>query len=446
MRGRIGMLGFFKRIGTFPRDVKLFLLYCLFANSGIAVFQLIFNLYLVQLNLREDYIGFFNGVQTVVMAVAGLTLGRVVGRFGIWRAITGGVGILFVVSFLLAFSENPRVIVLMAAFFGYGLSFLFTMPMPFIIEFVPREERSHVAAVTVSLIAVSSTIGSLLGGLLPRTLQQQFFDGGDVGLLAYRWTLVAGSSIAICGFFPLFAMRDVRHNTQAQQLASQVVEETSAERRQTRGDMSIFVITAILMALGVGMVIPFYNVFLTELGADARQIGYIFALGSGIAAIVGLTSSFVSRRLGPLRGVALIRATTVAPSLLLVFSPALGPAVLAQIVRQIGMNMTWPIDSTFLGEILPARLRSTAFGLRSAAWNIGSAVAAVIGGWLIVTRGYQLTFISYVVFSALAPIVFVGYFWRHPRMKSGFVVSHLVEPGAAPAPAAPATPASTTAD
>ena len=40
---------------------------------------------------------------------------------------------------------------------------------------------------------------------------------------------------------------------------------------------------------------------------------------------------------------------------LLIFVPNVGLAVAAYIVRQISINMAWPIDSTFIGEVLPAR-------------------------------------------------------------------------------------------
>ena len=415
-------------IASFSRDVKLYLLFNLFVNMGVAVFLLIFNLYLIELGLREDYIGTFNGVQTIVMALAGLGLGRVVGRFGMWSAITCGVGLLFVVSFLLAIIENSTAIVALSGFYGLGLSFVYTMPMPFIVEFVPREQRSHVAAVMVSLIAVASTVGSLAGGLMPDVFHAWLEGAGDIGLGTYRWTLIVGSAVSVIGIVPMFMMREVRNNTHAQQLARAPIRESAEELRQNSNDMWIFVVSALLVAVGVGMIIPFYNVFLEDLGLTARSIGIVFAIGSGVAAVAGLSSPFISRRIGALRGVVVLRLMVAPFFIALIFIPGVGIAIFAHIVRMIGMNVTWPIDSTFLGEILPARLTSTAFGRRSAAWNAGSAIAAFAGGWLIVRYGYSPTFAIFVVFTLLSMVVFSGYFWRHPRVRDGFVVSHLVEP------------------
>ncbi|MBL8129668.1 MAG: hypothetical protein JNM64_18670, partial [Chloroflexia bacterium] len=46
-----------RRQFSFSRDVRLFLLYNLFANVGWGVFVLIFNLYLRELGLRENDMG-----------------------------------------------------------------------------------------------------------------------------------------------------------------------------------------------------------------------------------------------------------------------------------------------------------------------------------------------------------------------------------------------------
>jgi len=429
----------FKRFGnisSFSRDVKLYLLFNLLANTGVAVFLLIFNLYLKELGLREDYIGVFNGVQTVVMAFAGISLGRIVGKFGMWGSITGGTTLLFVTSFLLAVIENPTVIVALSGFYGLGLSFLYTMPMPFIVEFVPREQRNQVAAVAVSMIAIASTIGSLGGGLMPELFHAWLEPGGDIGIAGYRWTLIVGSAVAVLGIVPMLMMGDVRRNTRAQMLARAPIQETADDVRQSVRDMRIFVVSALLVAVGMGMVIPFYNVFLEDLGADAAQIGYIFAGANFVAAVVGLASPIISRRMGALRGIVFIRAIMLPPFILLALVPGFGLAIFAHVMRAIGMNLAWPVDSTFLGEVLPARLTSTAFGRRSAAWNTGSAIAAFVGGWLIVRYGYSPTFIVFVVFTAMSSVVFSGYFWRHPRVHNGFVVTHRVEPAVASDPAA----------
>jgi predicted MFS family arabinose efflux permease len=167
-------------------------------------------------------------------------------------------------------------------------------------------------------------------------------------------------------------------------------------------------------------VIPFYNVFLTEeIGVSSRQVGYVFAFGSAAAAIIGLSSPWISKRFGPLNAIFSLRMVMLPAYLMLIVAPGYAIAILAHAIRQVAINVNWPIDSTMMGEILPPRARATAFGWRSGAWNFGSAISALAGGAIIVRWGYSPTFAIMVFFTALSAVLFTFYFRRHPRVVSG---------------------------
>lgn len=419
------MRAYLRQVRGFSRDIRLFLLYNLFANVGFGVFQLVFNLYLLQLDYREDDIGLYSSVQTVCMAVGGLSLGVLVNRLGSWRCVAWGFSVFLVASFGISFAEGSWLIFGLSAFYGLGLAFLFNTNMPFLLEWGGRNQRAHVTAVSFSLISLSITLGSLVGGFLPGILGAVVpsLDGGSVA--AYRWTLVTGTAIAATGLVPLFLMGDARR-TRAATVDSSVPEPANdTERRRVRMDTAVFVTVGGLMALGVGMVIPFYNVFLTELGADTKQVGFVFAAGSACAALIGLGAPAVAKRLGSLNAVFWLRVSIVPFYLLLIVMPVMPLAILAHLIRQTSISMAWPIDSTFIGELLPPKARGSVFGLRSAAWNLSSALAAVLAGKIIVRTGYDWTFVSMVAFTALSAVVFTVYYRRHPLVRTGMIPSAL---------------------
>lgn len=173
------------------------------------------------------------------------------------------------------------------------------------------------------------------------------------------------------------------------------------------------------------MVFPFFNVYLTTQGADSTTIGYVYALGGLSAAVVGLSAPLISRRLGSLYGVAAVRLSIVPFYLALILTPGLPIAAITHIVRQTSISMAWPIDSTFIAEVLPPRARTRVYGLRAAAWNLGFSAASLVAGVLIVNYGYSVTFLDLIVFTALAMAIFVGYYSRHPRVRSGELSSAL---------------------
>jgi len=410
---------YIRQVRGFRRDIKLFLLYNLLANVGWGVFQLIFNLYLTGLHLREDDIGAFSAAQTLAMAAAAASMGPLLARFGLWRCITTGVSLFLLSSYSLAFAEHPRLILALSVTNGIGLAYLFTATMPFIIEWARRDQRQHVSAVAFSVISLAATFGALLGGFLPGLIPA-------AGVGVYRWTLVAGTAVGTLGLIPLFLMGPARHGKAPSDPTALKEAEGEDERRQVRRDMGTFVLIGGLMALGAGAVVPFYNVYLSTLGASARQIGYVFALGGLSAAIVGLAAPAVARRFGSLRAVPLVRLVIGPFYLLLILVPGYGLAVVAHIVRQTSISMAWPVDSTFIAEVLPPRARASVFGFRSAAWNVGYSIASLAAGLLIVRVGYNASFLSLILFSILSMSLFSIYFGRHPRIRSGQI------PGALP--------------
>jgi MFS family permease len=359
------------------------------------------------------------------MGVGGLLLGSLIARLGTWRCVWWGSQIFLLSSLLIAFAETPLPLYLLSATYGFGLAFVFNTTMPFLLEWSSRHQRAQVAAVSFSLISLSVTIGSLMGGLLPDAINALFpsLAGSDAETL--RWTLLIGSAIAGFGLMPIWLMSEARSGRVRPEEAPVAEPTNAAERRQVRSDMGIFILSGGLMSLGVGMVIPFYNVYLTTLGADAREVGFIFALGSAVAAVIGLSAPAVARHLGSLNAVFLLRVSIVPFYLLLIVAPTLPIAVIAHLVRQTSISMAWPIDSTFIGELLPPRARTSVFGLRSAAWNFVSALAAFVAGKIIVRTGYDWTFVSIAGFTALSAIVFTLYYRRHPAVRGGLIPSAL---------------------
>ncbi|HUG14894.1 MAG TPA: MFS transporter, partial [Thermomicrobiales bacterium] len=403
---------FFRGIQSYSRDIKLFLLYSLIANVGIGVFMLIFNLYLIQLDLAEDFIGRFNAFSTLAMGGVALSIGFLVNRFGVWLTVTVGLVLFIITSVLACVITNPPLLLLMGALSGAGTAFLFVPTMPFIVELTTPRERHSVAALAFSLNSLSMTIGSLVGGFLPRSLAS-LLAIDTPSAEAYRYTLIVGVGLAGLGIIPLLGMSaQQRHARPMDEDVAIAGGPAPAPPRTVRRHMAVFIAIGGLMSLGAGALFPFYNVFLQRQGASTREIGVIFSAAGLIAAGFGLTSPYLARRLGSLKAVTVVRLTPVPFYFLLLFTPALPIAVIAHIVRTTSINMAWPIDSTYISEVLPSRARAQVFSFRSGAWNFGWALSSVIAGALIVRYGYSVSFVAYIVFITASMLLYYFYFER----------------------------------
>lgn len=411
------MADFIRQIRGYRPEIRLFLLFNLLANVGLGVFVLIFNLYLTALGLREDDIGVLSAAQTLSMAAAAASMGMLLNRIGLWRTIVGGTVLFVVAAVALSLAETTVVLLPLTVLFGVGFALMATTTMPFIIEWTRPDQRQQVSAVTFSSAAISTTAGSLVGGLVPNLL-----PFGDIG--QYRLTLMLGMAVTTAGFYPLLAMGQARQG-RAPADPGDVKPDTAGDRRQVRRDMTVFIAIGGLMAIGAGLVGPFFNVYLTTLGASSTAIGLVFAVAGLSSAVVGLSAPAVSRRFGSLWAVVVVRLSVVPFFLLLLLTPAFPIAIMAWVARQTSISMSWPIDSTFIAEVLPPRSRASVFGLRSAAWNVGFSISSLVGGILIVRYGYQLNFLGLIIFSIISMALFGGYYSQHPRIKSGEITMAL---------------------
>lgn len=417
------MATYIRRVRNFSFDIKLFLLYNLLANVGFGVIELVFNFYLLELGYREDFIGEWRAVQTVSMAIAALSIGFWINRFGPWRVIVAGFAVFTFASMALGLVENRYALDLLAVLFGAGLSCLFNPLMPFVMEYGKPDERQYVSAISFSLISFSLMIGSLVGGFSPSVFGRVFGSIAPGSLEAYRAAILTGAAIAALGLIPLLKMSEPRKKWQPADHKEAARSESVETRKRVRWDVAVFVAVGGLMSIGVGMVQPFYNVFLKDIGASDNAVGFIYALGGLTAAIIGLGAPMMANRLGSLNAVLVLRVSIIPFYFALLFAPTISLAVLAYLVRQASISMAWPIDSTFIGEALPARARAGVFGLRSSAWNAGFAIASYAAGRIIVNSGYDATFISLIFFTGASAALFYVYFMRHPAVVSGSIPS-----------------------
>lgn len=407
-----------RRVRGYDRDIKLFFAYTLAANIAIGVFALIFNLYLLELGHEEDFIGLFNAVQTLAMAGTAVLLGRFIGKFGLWRVVAGGLVLYLLASALMASITSPVVLMILSALWGASTSMVFTPVMPFIVELTRRRQRQEVAALTMSLISLSTTFGSLIGGWTPLLLHL------TIGLerpseAAFRGTMFFGIALAALALIPLFLMSVQRRTSKpatAAPAADDEEPEPDAPPAEIRNRMIVYVAVGGLMALGGGAVFPFYNVYLSSIGASAGLIGIIFALAWTIAAVVGLWSPWISAKLGSNVGSVIVRLVPVPLFLVMTVSPVLGIAIMAHLIRVSSITISWSMESSFISDVLPQRVRYSVFGYRSAAWNLGFSLSSFVAGGVIVRYGYAPTFFAYGLAMVGAMGLYHFYFRRIPEL------------------------------
>lgn len=409
------MRAYWRRVAECGRDIRLMLIYGLLSYLGIGVFALIFNLYLVRLGYDEGFIGAYNGVFTLSMGITCLGIGFLINRFGNWSCIVWGTAQFAVTMLLLCFVTDSALLLIIGGLNGIGSAFIVTTQMPFVIEWTPVNHRSAIAALSSAVNSASVMLGSLAGGLLPGSVALlSSMDSGGVG--AYRWTLVIGSLLTGMSVIPMYFMgapRHQRHHEDFQVSHTQLLSHRV--RRQARRDVLALVLLGLLLALGVGAIEPFYNVLLEDMGVSTSSMGLLFALSGLFATLVSVAGPPLATRIGYTASQLWIRLIHVPFHLALIAVPVPGIVFAAYATRRASGSMAWPLESAHVGGLLPSPARAHAFGLRSASWNIGYAVAAFISGQVIAGTGsYTPAYIALGVFCLLSVMTYVVAYGSRP--------------------------------
>lgn len=376
--------------------------YQFLSNFGLGVFTLLFNLYLRKLGLREDFIGLFNAFSTLSWAVGALVVGPLSRRTGARAILMSGVFLFAGVAMLQVVVTTPFALLGIAFCLGLSSAAMTVPSTPYVFTLIPPERRTQAQALVFSAIALSTAAGAFMGGVLPGLL------GGDT-VRNFRITMAISVALTLCAAAPLSILRGAGEQSDAPNRGA-LTPFTRVEKKQCRRDNLAFALVGGFMAIGTGMLIPFYNVYLTSLGASPGAVGTLFSVSSLVGAVISLGAPLIARRLPPLPAVAALRSISVPLALVIGFGfSGLPFAGALYAIRTIGTSLSWPIESSTIGNVIDPRNRVSLFGMRSAAWNGGLAFSSWVGGALIVHFGYGPVHLLYVLAYAAAMALFLIY-------------------------------------
>lgn len=367
------------------RALRRIATYQLLGALQAGTFGLLFNLYLLALGRGEDLIGLMAGINTLALSFAALVAGRLVRRFGLRRMLTGGFLLASLALLGQALSTAVPFLIAFSILTGVGYAMTQSLQMPLLAEYVAPEERGTAAALVSAVATLSTTFGTLMGGLLPELLGR---SGLDL-VLRDRAALVVAVAIGLFGLIPLLRLE--QGASAAPQAFSAAIGTTQDDEMRSRVRRLVrqYAAATALISLGAGAFLPFVNVYLARLGARPGEIGGFLSAVGATGAILGLLAPTLGRHLGRERLSVLARVAPIVPALALLAFPSIPLVVLTYATRNIGAGMTWPIEASILNDRVHPRGRAGAFGLRTAAWNLAWAFSSAVSGQLIIRGGYN---------------------------------------------------------
>jgi len=403
------LAAYFKTFATFGRGTRRLLWGTLCVNVGVGVFGVLFNLYVVALGYRLDFIGLVAAMSTVAQAASGPVIGWSLQRFSARTVMMAGSAALAICWALSALVTSGATLAVATVGAGIGYAAATIPASPYMMAQATRRQRSHLFSAYFASATTGGMVGSIVSGVVPALAGVLFVSaahGGHRSVLAAlvmqdRIGMLAGALCTALGVWYLAGMDRAPHpgaeaetpiapnatNTIANTVR---VEETPPER--TRRDVLVMLLATGTVAVSMGATLPFFNVyFQSRFHAGAGTISIVFTLSGLVCAVLAFVAPAVGRG-SRLRGFTATRLLTAPAYLLLLVHPGLALAAVAYIARNSLGTVSGSLENTFAMEVMPPRLRGLVAGWRSLAFNVGWSVGSLVAGVVVAWLGYEAIF------------------------------------------------------
>ena len=399
-------------------SVRRFFLYAILLFSGMALFSLLYNLYLLRLSYQEDFIGRMAGLFPVASGLVALPTGVLSDRFGRRPFLMAS-------SLVLGFSQLGLCLVthstaLLSLSFAGGIAgaFVFVNFIPFLAENASPERRSQAIAIWMSIQALTRMLVSLAGGSLPGMMG--YLTGLSTDLPEpFRYALLLGGGCTLLSIVPLLGMR-LRHAGRSGAEAGASSGRSKAAPTPWK-HLLVFGSISGCRGLSWGFCLPFFNVFFQEqFSTSAATIGVIFFASMALGLPSTVAAPALARRLGATLAIAPFRLLGACCLGLMGWTPAFFPVVLLFLVTMAVDACTVPSEMAFATNTLPRPYWARMQSLRVAGFQILSGLGSFSAGTLILDYGYWLPFLLAGLAQAGSVTVFLiafGYQKPHDPLK-----------------------------
>lgn len=389
----------------FTPNARLFLLATLLSWVGLAVNQVVFNLYLVAGGYGPDVVGAVTSMMGIGMAATALPAGWLADRFGRRACLLAGAIAVAAALGARALSLSPGALYGSTLFVGAGQALITIAASPFMIENSDEFERTHLFSMHFVVILLGGLLGNLAGGELPGVFEQNFAGYAPSTLVAYRVTLIVGALASMLSVWPLLFLREAPPH-----------ERPAIEPARARDHaelLSRLGLNFLIVGFGAGLIMPFFNLYFSQrYGATAGQIGLYFSVAQVLTLIATLTGPLIARRMGMLKAVTLLQLVSLPFLVTLGFETTLAVSVIAFWLRSVFMQMSSPLVAAYAMEQIPPALRARAQAIDNMCWYAGWAISSALSGQVMARFGFAWPYYLTALCYGVAAVTFWAYFRR----------------------------------
>lgn len=389
---------------SFSNNVKIFLLGNAFVSMGVAIYGLLFNLYLKHMGLGEAMIG--NLISTTSLGIAFMAIPA---AFIIER---------FHVKHLVIFAMTLSSLFYGAQVLSHSLDLLFNLGLlasmfmalfnisiaPFYLRNSTPQERVQLFTLNSCLGIFAQFVGYLIGGFIPTLVKMVTSSQDEV--IIFKTSLMI--SIAFIFIPNLLFLRITKVEIPKTRL-----DIFKSLREQDWNIIGKLTLPKLCFAFGAGLVIPFMNIYLKEkFSLSTKEIGLAFSLLQFFIFVGIFITPWFMKRTTQLRFIILTSLISIPFMVSMGVVGNLGVVLSCFFARGMLMNMSSPITSMFEMERVKEKECVFASAMILFSYHLVYTISTRIGGILIEKLSFGPTFYFSALSYVLAVILYYKFFKR----------------------------------
>lgn len=371
------------RLPNWGHNATIFLWYTLTKGLTLAIYGLVFNLYLNSLGYDKSIIGVLNALPALTSLLCSVPLGVLGDRLGP-RTMLLLTGVLTPLVMLgLSVSTSVPWLALFALANGAVTTFYWVSGIPLLAESTTPELRVRLFSLNSFLLWGAGALGYTLGGQVVQwaaTILHQSVHG--TGPL--RWGMLAIVVVGILGALPLPWLRvTVRPR------------RTKAERAPYNLALYLRLLGPdVLLTCGGGSVAGFIGLYLSlRFGVHPAALGTFLTLSGFLGGVLVLLAPRAADRWGTARAAVALQAAGTPAIIVLALAPNTALAMGGEIMRNAARSMGDPVYNAFVMSQVPPEQRATISGLYATTWSVGFSLGPAFSGVVQQHAGFGPAFL-----------------------------------------------------
>ncbi len=386
---RVGNLGAMPRFRLaesyrFSRNAHIVLWYTLSKGLTLAMFGLVFNLYLYAIGFDKQFIGIVNAMPAITSLLCAVPVGLLADRIGA-RALLLITGVLNPLTMLgMALTTSGTWLILFGLANGAIATLYWVSNVPFLAGSTSDENRVRLFSINSFLLWGAGSLGYVIGGQIV-SLAAAVLHESARSVEPLRWGMMAVVVVSFMGAVPLPWLRATKGNV-------------TAHSKRLPYDLRLYarlLVPDVLLTCGGGAVAGFIGLYLTlRFGMRPAALGGFLTVSGLVGGTLVLLAPRFADRLGTTRAAVILQAAGVPAILLLTLAPVQIGAMAGELLRNGFRSMGDPVYNAFIMSQVPAEQRATVSGLYSVTWSVGFSVGPALSGIIQQHAGFTPAFLA----------------------------------------------------